>query len=182
MGLDMYLTKKIYVGANYEHNNVKGKITLTKGGEKMNIDLKKVKYIEQEAGYWRKANAIHSWFVENVQHGEDDCNPHWVSKENLEELKSLCEKILDSTKLIDGKVYNGTRYNGGVEEQIWEDGKVLENSMIAEEFLPTQSGFFFGGTNYDEYYWQDLLDTVSIIDAVLKDWDDNTEIYYESSW
>lgn len=33
MGLDMYLSKKIYIGANYEHNNVKGKINLTKGEE-----------------------------------------------------------------------------------------------------------------------------------------------------
>lgn len=31
MGLDMYLTKRIYIGAQYRHNNVKGVINLTKG-------------------------------------------------------------------------------------------------------------------------------------------------------
>lgn len=182
MGLDMYLTKKIYVGANYKHNKVEGSINLTKEGKKLNIDLKKVTYIEQEAGYWRKANAIHSWFVENVQNGEDDCKPYWVSKENLEELKALCEKVLKSTNLVDGKCYRGERLVNGQWEVIYEDGKVLEDSMIAEEFLPTKDGFFFGGTQYNEDYWQDLLDTVSIIEKILKEWDDNTEIYYQSSW
>ena len=27
----------------------------------------------EEVGYWRKANAIHGWFVRNVQNGKDDC-------------------------------------------------------------------------------------------------------------
>ena len=38
MGLDMYLTKKVYVGANYEHRNVTGKINIKVGDKKLNID------------------------------------------------------------------------------------------------------------------------------------------------
>ena len=44
MGLDMYLTKKIYVGANYEHNKVTGRITIKKDGEPVKVNLKKVTY------------------------------------------------------------------------------------------------------------------------------------------
>ena len=41
--------------------------------------------IIEQVGYWRKANQIHNWFVENVQDGEDDCCYHnEVTKEYLE--------------------------------------------------------------------------------------------------
>ena len=78
MGLDMSLTKKVYIGAQYEHNQVTGTIDLYSAGKPILIELKKVTYIEEEAGYWRKANAIHRWFVENVQKGEDDCRDYYV--------------------------------------------------------------------------------------------------------
>ena len=42
--------------------------------------------------YWRKANQIHSWFVQNVQGGEDECQPHHVSREQLRDLRDLCAK------------------------------------------------------------------------------------------
>ena len=182
MGLDQYLTRKVYVGAEYEHRNVTAKVTIKVGDRKLNIDPKKISYIEERIGYWRKANAIHSWFVENVQNGEDDCNPHFVDKEQLEELLSLCEKIVKSTKLIPGKIHNGTSYKKDEVIEHWEDGQVLEDSTLAEEFLPTQSGFFFGGTNYDEYYWQDLLDTIEICNKALEVYDSHSSIYYQSSW
>lgn len=45
-------------------------------------------------GYWRKANAIHQWFVDNCQDGIDDCRSVIVEREQLQTLKSLCETIL----------------------------------------------------------------------------------------
>ena len=36
--------------------------------------------------------------------------------------------------------------------------RVLANPELANELLPTQSGFFFGGTDYDEYYFYDVED------------------------
>lgn len=182
MGLDMYLTRKVYVGAEYAHREVKAEIDITIGGRKLNINPQKVSYIEEKVGYWRKANHIHSWFVENVQDGEDNCHSYYVDKEKLEELKSLCETIISSTKLVNGKVWNGQRGTPDGWEDIWEDGLVMEDSMIAEELLPTQKGFFFGSTQYDEYYWQDLLNTIEICQSALDMYDGDTEIYYQSSW
>lgn len=46
---------------------------------------------------------------------------------------------------------------------------VLADHSKAERLLPTQSGFFFGPTEYDEMYFQDLTDTIAIIDRVLTD-------------
>jgi len=54
-----------------------------------------------EVIYWRKANAIHQWFVSNVQDGSDDCEEYEVTLEQLIELKDLCEEILENEELAE---------------------------------------------------------------------------------
>jgi cysteine desulfurase len=48
------------------------------------------------AVYWRKANQIHAWFVQNVQEGVDECERHWVPREKLVELRDLCLDVLEN--------------------------------------------------------------------------------------
>ena len=36
--------------------------------------------------------------------------------------------------------------------------QVLQDHTLADELLPTQSGFFFGGTDYDDWYFSDVRD------------------------
>lgn len=50
--------------------------------------------MHDEVGYWRKANQIHGWFVENVQAGVDDCGEYAVTVDQLKTLKGLCEEVL----------------------------------------------------------------------------------------
>ena len=61
MGLDMYLNKRTYIGAEYEHRKVKGKIEITEGEEDkpINIQFNRVSEIIERVAYWRKANQIH---------------------------------------------------------------------------------------------------------------------------
>lgn len=47
-----------------------------------------------EMAYWRKANQIHSWFVENVQNGQDDCMPYEVSRDQILHLYNCCQEVL----------------------------------------------------------------------------------------
>lgn len=96
MGLNMYLIKKVYVGANYKHNEVTGGIDLKTNKESIKANLAKVVSIYEDAGYWRKANQIHKWFVDNIQEGYDDCGRHYVDYEQLFKLKELCEKTLST--------------------------------------------------------------------------------------
>jgi hypothetical protein len=185
MGLDMYLTQKYYV-QNWEHNSLKNHwdIKIMHGGETTNISTDKITYITTEVMYWRKANAIHKWFVENVQDGKDDCGEYYVSDEKLKELLNICTKILESSKLIKGKINNGYSYKNGEKIPIIEDGEVMENIDTAQELLPTTSGFFFGGTEYDEWYYRGLEDTKKELTKILsnKNDDDNSNFYYHSSW
>lgn len=109
-------------------------------------------HIYESVGYWRKANAIHKWFVNNVQDGEDDCGYYEVTKEQLEELLGICNTIKSDPE-------------------------------SASSLLPTQCGFFFGSTDYDEWYMQDIESTIEILTSVLKETDfDKQMIAYSSSW
>jgi hypothetical protein len=62
--------------------------------------------VDINVAYWRKANAIHGWFVKNVQGGNDDCGRYRVPRESLVELQEAClealanrdSKVLDPTE------------------------------------------------------------------------------------
>lgn len=152
MGLDMYLYKQYYV-KNWSHTPDEEKYTITilKGGKPSPIPVDKITTVTTEEVYWRKANAIHRWFVENVQHGEDDCEEYSLEREALEELLGLVTEI-------------------------------LEDHSKAEKLLPTQSGFFFGDTNYDEFYFEDLEHTKKELTRIMAEPEDDGWFLYNSSW
>lgn len=140
--------------------------------------------IKEEVGYWRKANQIHNWFVENIQNGVDDCDYHReVREEDLLELLDVCKRVLDSCEMVDGEVCNGYRYEDGKRTSIMEPGKYVKDPSVAEELLPTTSGCFFGSYDYDEYYVEDIKETIDIITKALETTDFETQmLYYCSSW
>jgi hypothetical protein len=147
MGLDCWLygKKYLYEFMNKENPKIEEKI-------KENFkDIKDFKLIEVvfEIGYWRKANHIHKWFVDNVQNGEDDCKDYDVSSEDLKKLLKICKEV-------------------------------LKGKSKAKELLPTQTGFFFGNTEYNDEYFNDIKDTIKIIEKAIKL--KGVEFYYSSSW
>lgn len=99
MGLDSYLYKKHYVGADYAHNNAKVNIDVTLAGKKLMVNPHRVSTIVEKVARWWNYYPIHDWFVANVQDYEDDCNEHDVCKEQLEELLDTINSILDNKNL-----------------------------------------------------------------------------------
>jgi hypothetical protein len=110
--------------------------------------------VQFNVGYWRKANAIHNWFVQNVQNGEDECRPHYVPREKLVQLRDDCklEMLVKTMALAD---------HAGVVE-------------------PT-SGFFFGSDERDEWYYRSLEHTIKVVNDCLA-MDDDWSFEYQSSW
>jgi len=148
MGLDMYLSAKRYL-SDYDDQDkevIKAVETLPIKGR----GVMRPKEICFEAMYWRKANSIHAWFVDNVQEGEDDCKQYYVSIEQLKALIALCRQVIET-----------------------------RDPML----MPPRSGFFFGSTDVDEYYYEDLKSTVDTLTKILEQEDiDNFGFYYQSSW
>ena len=160
MGLDIYLEERKYIG------KAEVKLLYNEYGWNNNDEqeFKNVKELVIEAGYWRKANAIHKWFVDNIQDGNDDCGEYEVSIEKLQELLEICKELKSKMVLSEDTNKNGDKY--------------IVNYTLCEKLLPTQEGFFFGSTSYDEWYYEDIENTIKIIENL----DGKGEYYYTSSW
>lgn len=146
---------------------------------------------------WRKSNQIHRWFVAFVQDGKDDCGFYPVSIIDLVNLHDTCRDVLESTKLVDAEIMDGKRLGPNGE---WvpnmRKGQALEDPTEAKRLMPTADGFFFGSTEYDQWYWWDLEFTVMKLEKLMKglkydtwgnvyhedepDWE--VQFYYTSSW
>ena len=113
---------------------------------------------------WRKANQIHKWFVDNVQEGDDNCQRHYVSESDLEELLEIINEILEIKDPI-------------------------ERKAKAFHTLPTDiEGCFFGSEDYGDWYFEQLEDTKKVLDKLFA-YNATAEaghcfdnFYYQSSW
>lgn len=76
-----------------------------------------------------------------------------VNKSHLVNLREICQKVLDN-----------------------------KDKKFSEEHLPTQCGFFFGSTEYDKYYYEDVLDCIQQLDIFLKDLTDEDIVFWRFSW
>lgn len=151
MGLDMYLTRKKYV-KNWSHQSADKRFQGVAFKGNQAIDLTKLSYLEFEAMYWRKMNAIHNWFVENVQDGVDNCTTHVVTRDQLEKLLLTIETVLSK-----------------------------KDDKEAKTLLPPTEGFFFGSQDIDEYYWDELRETRWKLREDM-DANPDDEYYYYASW
>ena len=169
MGLDMYLEIRKNEYCSEYHQDKGSDLALEYPKDITEFipnptDLRISRQTNYEVGYWRKANQIHNWFMQNCARRDewdnpiDDCSPIEITVDKL-------EKLLDACK------------------------KVLADHSLASSLLPTQSGFFFGSTEYDEYYFGDIEKTIEIIEPVLKfakhklEIEDYVwEVYYQASW
>ena len=202
MGLDMYLKKRVY-----QYRKADGTLT---------HDFKACKFdrfgrsngteVSTQAAYWRKANHIHKWFVENVCDGKDDCHEYYCDKDKLVELRGICIDILktlqgqvitvpkgkveDYKESFDGKEPTEVRidvdsisdwYDQLTYQHELTDRQSKKLAAVAKDYLPRQEGFFFGSKEYNLGYVLDLAVTVIMLDEILAD-AEVADYYYEASW
>lgn len=194
MGLDsaIYKTKHFYGFGEKLKVSVKGKIDKD-FPRKDNVELTNYSEdnlefltITTEVAYWRKANQIHKWFVDKLGGGKDECQRIPVRIEDLQELLKICKKIKRTCKL---------KVVGEVEADVWDmdqnklvkkkvKQRVIENPEVAKELLPTESGFFFGSTDYGEWYMEDIDNTIKQLEKIIKDseTENMVDYYYQASW
>jgi hypothetical protein len=161
MGLDMHLSKKTYV-KQWDHQSPEKKyeVVVTRGGTPVD---------------GIKASRV-TYIEEEVGYWRKSNQIHKWFVDNVQGGDDNCGtymvEIDDLMNLLD------------LCKQVKAD------PSKAEELLPPQSGFFFGGTEIDEYYFQDIDHTIEILEGVLSEkvFDKNgrefypADFYYSSSW
>ena len=113
-------------------------------------------YAKVQIGYWRKANAVHKYFVDKCASGKDECQEIYVDREELVKLKDICGQL-----------------------------SLTKDVEQAKELLPPQSGFFFGGTEIDARYFNDVEYTYDLLNKILEKIPEDDYYYefiYRASW
>jgi len=150
----MYLNKKSYV-RNWDHQTPeeKHKVIVKKAG-KVRKDIK-----PERISYITEQ--VGYWRKFNALHG-------WFV-ENCQGGKDECQESYVSTEKL---------------KELLESLKaVIKNKDSADEVLPSRGGFFFGGTDYDEYYFKEVKETIKLLEGLLKESEEvECDFYYQASW
>ena len=178
MGLDMYLEKmnKISIekhreisesyDRNYDEEEVK---TIRKNAQNLNVGDVAGTFKGVEIYVRGSENYKFTSFVKEVGYWRKANHIHKWFVSNVQNGYDDCgEYEVSKEQLLELKELCKT---------------VLSDNKKASELLPTGSGFFFGSTEYDKYYFEDLESTIEIIDNVLATTEfENEMIIYTSSW
>ena len=105
----------------------------------------------EEIQYWRKVNWLRRWIVDHTDYANDNDCVPFVL----------------------------TKEN--VEALIADCEKVIKNKSQAPTIMPTQSGYFFGCTDYDEVYFDEIESVKEQFENVLNETDFEAQeiVYYE---
>jgi len=205
MGLDMNLYAEKYVSA-YDYEMTDDKMersdnpihALLIGISDMQT-LPSAEYggviITKAVGYWRKANAIHGWFVRELADGVDECQRINVERSDLVKLRDLCVNELynratakptdESDYLInfDGSASGDETEVHAMIMEAFTREKAKTSVVDTSDPLAPMAGFFFGSTDKDEWYYDQLEYTVDMINSLLaNDQDHELSYYYRASW
>lgn len=100
-----------------------------------------------ELAYWRKANQVHAFFIEECAGGLDDCKPVLVHPEKLADLYQRCTQVLEDPDLAPiflptrpGFFFGSTDYGDDYFDDLREtlaqlDKKVMRNPKIRGDNL-----------------------------------------------
>jgi hypothetical protein len=161
MGLDMYLSKKTYV-QRWDHQSPEEtyNVMVTQGGNSVDhIQSNRVSYVEEQVGYWRKANAIHKWFVDNVQDGNDNCGTYMVEIDDLLNLLDLCKQVRDTPEKAEellppqgGCFFGDVSIDQYYFHDITHTIEILEG-LLSEQVIDKNGRAFYPGDFYYHSSW-----------------------------
>jgi hypothetical protein len=147
MGLDMYLTAEKFFYTYKDEQEIDTTIKHISGIEDLTTDdfssMLRLPII-----YWRKANAIHNWFVNNVQDGKDDCGTYNVSFDQLEELQEAISEVINGTPpeevlpAIPGFLFGSTDYNDWYYQDLRKTEEKLNKLISQKEKLRGWSFYY----------------------------------------
>ena len=161
MGLDMYLYRREYV-SGHSFNAASELSTFHALVYAVGIQPTEHAphiHIEVCVAYWRMANAIHGYIIQNHAGGVDECQNIYLTLQDLKTLRDKCESVLLAPATA-------------VEYAAKENG-----------LMPT-AGFFFGSYDIDEWYMEDMKNTVNQLDSIIESTPEDswTDFIYRASW
>lgn len=92
----------------------------------------------ESIGYLRKANVVYAFAENETAYGIDGKEVTFMTYEELLMLEDACKYVLQEGK------------------DLAAEGRFEELKELGSTHLPTKDGFFFGSTEYNEWYIQNV--------------------------
>jgi len=168
MGLDMYFSRRTYVGSfkntrdsegNWSERDVDNMELKFDDADLSHVNLKNVRYIEEIFGEFRKFNALHAYVVDNFGGGRDECQVIYLDIDNLIQIQEVLSLVKESLSIGD--------------------------KVIAGQTLPPKEGFFFGNTEIDKWYEEDVKEAVEVFNKIVEEHSivgHDASYTYQASW
>ena len=163
----LYIRKHEFCSENFEDEGGSLKLEYPKDITDFIPNLKNISIsrdTDYKVGYWRRASHIHDWFIQNCAPINNYGNPIDDCRPIEISLEKL-EKLLSACK------------------------EVLENHSLAKSLLPTKRGLNFDSMKYDDCYFDDIKDTIKIIEPIIefmKNKEENEDytwtVIYHANW
>ena len=101
MGLDIYLSKKTFIGAMFKSCGITGEIRLFKRGKKIPINLDRVSYVIEDIYHGSKTHWLHHWLEMELPEVFGNTEDQEISKGLMDRLHQACVDVLAHRNMTD---------------------------------------------------------------------------------
>jgi len=101
MGLDIYLSKKTFIGAMFNSSKVSGIISLTKHGKKIPIELRRVAYVIEDIYHGRKTYWLQDWLNHELLEAPANSEEREIDDDVVDRLHQACVEVLAHRNMTD---------------------------------------------------------------------------------
>ena len=101
MGLDIYLSKKTFIGAMFHASGVNGIISLTKRGKQIPIKLQRVAYVIEDIYHGNKTHWLHNWLNRELPEVLGNAEEREIDGDVMDRLHRVCIEILAHRNIPD---------------------------------------------------------------------------------
>ena len=154
----------------------------------LDIYFIKTEQKQKELSYFRKVNFLVKFFNDKIiECGKDpiiDGLDVPINKKWCEELLEKCNKVVDKYNKLKTSYTPDTN---GDNTNLFESKEANDLfAKFASETLPTMAGFFYGSTDYNEWYLDDVKDVIEHLkNNIIPEFDkldDDECIVFNADW
>ena len=94
MGLDIYFSKKTFIGAMFRSSGISGIISLTKRGKQIPIQLERLAYVTEDIYHGNKTHWLFNWLKHELPEALNNSEEREISGDVMDRLHQVCVEIL----------------------------------------------------------------------------------------
>ena len=94
MGLDIYLSKKTFIGAMFKSREITGTISLFISGKKIPIEFQRVSYVIEDIYHGSKTHWLYHWLEIELPESLGNAEDQEISEDLMDRLHDACIEVL----------------------------------------------------------------------------------------